>query len=57
VHVEVRLFGGLTERAGAARLHVDVPDDATVADLRTAVAATHPRLAPLLERTTVAVDL
>jgi DNA-binding GntR family transcriptional regulator/molybdopterin synthase catalytic subunit/molybdopterin converting factor small subunit len=57
VHVEVRLFGGLTERAGAARLHVDVPEDATVADLRTAVAATHPQLAPLLERTTVAVDL
>jgi MoaE-MoaD fusion protein len=57
VQVEVRLFGGLTERAGTSRVHVEVADDATVADLRTAVASAHPPLAPLLGSANVAVDL
>ncbi len=57
MRVEVRLFGGLTERAGAARVTVELSDDATVADLRAAVAAAHPSLAPMLERVNVAVDL
>lgn len=55
--IEVRLFGGLAERAGGARTRVDLPDDATVADLRPALAARHPALAPLLARVNVAVDL
>jgi MoaE-MoaD fusion protein len=33
VHVRVRLFAGLRERAGSGSLEVDVPDDATVADV------------------------
>src|ERR671923_1026502 len=31
--VSVRLFAGLRERAGAARVEVELPDEATVADL------------------------
>lgn len=57
MQVEVRLFGGLSERAGASRVRLEVADDATVADLRTAVATAHPPLAPLLDSTNVAVDL
>jgi MoaE-MoaD fusion protein len=57
MRVEVRLFGGLADRVGSPRIHVELDDDATVADLRTAVAAAHPAIAPLLARTNVAVDL
>lgn len=53
----VRLFGGLTERAGASRVDVELPDGATVADLRRAVADQHPRLADSLPSVKVAVDL
>jgi molybdopterin synthase catalytic subunit len=35
--VSVRLFAGLRERAGAARLDVELPDDATVGDLLAAM--------------------
>lgn len=55
--IEVRLFGGLAERAGGPRTRVELPEDATVADLRPALAARYPALAPLLERVNVAVDL
>ncbi len=57
--MRVRVFGGLTEHVGGHHLEVPVPDDgsASVADLRLAVAAAHPHLAPLLRRVTVAVDL
>ena len=33
MRVRIRLFAGLRERAGAGSLDVDVPDDATVADV------------------------
>src|ERR687894_588849 len=35
--VSVRLFAGLRERAGAARLDVELPDEATVGDLLAAM--------------------
>ena len=35
--VSVRLFAGLRERAGAAHVDVELPDDATVADLLAAL--------------------
>jgi MoaE-MoaD fusion protein len=57
VQVEVRMFGGLTERVGASRITLQLADDATVADLRAAVAAAHPSVAPLLGGVNVAVDL
>ena len=55
--IEVRVFGGLTERVGGPRTTLELDDDATVADLRAAVAAEHPAIAPLLPAVTVAVDL
>jgi molybdopterin synthase catalytic subunit len=55
--VEVRLFGGLAERAGGPRTRLTLPDDATVADLRPALAARHPSLEAMLGRVNVAVDL
>lgn len=57
VHLEVRLFGGLTELAGAKSLPVDVPEPATVAELRRAVATQHPVLAQVIASCKVAVDL
>ena len=55
--LDVRLFGGLAERVGAARVHVEVADGATVGDLRRHLASAHPPLADALPRTKVAVDL
>ncbi len=57
MQVQVRLFGGLTERARASRIEVDLDPDATVADLRAAIADQHPPLAPLLGGVKIAVDL
>ncbi len=54
---QVRLFGGLADRAGAPRVSVELDHAATVGELRDAVARQHPGLAPLLGRVTVAVDL
>lgn len=58
MELEVRLFGGLWERAGGQRrVTVALPDGATVADLRAQLAADHPAMADLLPRVNVAVDL
>jgi MoaE-MoaD fusion protein len=57
VRCEIRLLGGLTERAGAPRVEVEVPPGTTVARLREAVGEQHPSLAPLLGRVKVAMDL
>jgi MoaE-MoaD fusion protein len=38
VNVSVRLFAGLRERAGSNRIEVELPDDAVVRDLLTAMA-------------------
>jgi MoaE-MoaD fusion protein len=40
MRVSVRLFAGLRERAGTDRLEVELPDDARVADVLAAMAAT-----------------
>ena len=57
MQVEVRLFGGLTERTGGNRIEVALTEPATVTDLRLALAEQHPSLGPLLHRVKVAVDL
>lgn len=57
MQVEVRVFGGLTERVGGARVTLVLPAHATVADLRRAVATEHPAITPLLSSAVVAVDL
>jgi MoaE-MoaD fusion protein len=57
MRIEVRTFGGLAERVGLTSLPVELPDGATVADLRRQLAQAHPSLAELLPRVAVAVDL
>ncbi|HYH65695.1 MAG TPA: MoaD/ThiS family protein [Urbifossiella sp.] len=52
----VHLFAAARDLAGAAVLPIELPADATVADLRAALAARVPALAALLARSAVAVD-
>ena len=57
MRVDVRAFGGVADRVGLTVLPVELPDGATVAVLREALARAHPDVAPLLPRCAVAVDL
>jgi molybdopterin converting factor subunit 1 len=52
----VLLFARARDLAGADRVEMDLPVGATVAELRRALAARYPRLAPLLQRSAFAVD-
>jgi molybdopterin converting factor subunit 1 len=52
----VHLFAAARELAGTDALAVRLPDGATVAELRAAVAAAVPTLAGLLARSAVAVN-
>jgi molybdopterin converting factor subunit 1 len=54
--VTVLLFARARELAGADTLRLEVPDGATVADLRQTLAERYPRLGGLLERSALAVD-
>lgn len=53
--VDVLYFGGARDAVGAARETL-AEQPATVAELRRALAARHPRLAPVLARCRIAVD-
>ena len=53
----MRLFGPAREAVGADRLEVDVPAGATAGAALAALASAHPRLAGLLPRSRVAVNL
>jgi molybdopterin converting factor subunit 1 len=52
--IEILYFAGARDAAGTARETLAAPP-ATVADLRRALAASHPRLAPILARCRIAV--
>jgi molybdopterin converting factor subunit 1 len=54
--VRVRLFARARDLAGSDVLRVELPDGAAVAELRRRLAAEHPALAPLLERSAIAVE-
>ena len=54
--VHVRLFARARDLAATDTLHVELPDRATVADLRRQLAVVCPALAGLLERSALAVD-
>jgi molybdopterin converting factor subunit 1 len=54
--VKVRLFARAKDLAGTDLITVDVPEGATVADLRRRLAALHPALAGLLQRSALAVN-
>jgi molybdopterin converting factor small subunit len=54
--VNVRLFALAKERAGSAEVVVDLPEPATVADLKRALAERCASLAPLIPHLLIAVD-
>ena len=56
MRVEVLLFAAAREKAGAARIGLDLAEGATVADLWTRLGDEHPALAPVLARCRAAID-
>jgi molybdopterin converting factor subunit 1 len=54
--MNVRFFARARDLVGAASIPVEMPPGTTVADLRRRLAASVPALAPLLERSAVAVN-
>jgi molybdopterin converting factor subunit 1 len=54
--VHVRLFARARDLAGTDSLRIELPDKATVADVRRRLAADYPPLAGLLERSALAVE-
>ncbi|MDB5350231.1 MAG: molybdopterin converting factor, subunit 1 [Planctomycetota bacterium] len=56
MRIEVRLFAVARQRVGSPTLTIDLPELATVADLRHALAASAPSLADLLPKLMIAVD-
>lgn len=51
----VKLFARARDLAGSSLIELEVPDLATVADLRTALTSTYPALAPLAPILLIAV--
>jgi molybdopterin converting factor subunit 1 len=56
MNVRVRLFARARDLAGADTLTLDLPPGSTAAELRRRLADACPCLAPLLERSALAVD-
>jgi molybdopterin converting factor subunit 1 len=56
VLVNVRLFAVARQRAGRAEVALELPEPATVATLRRALAGACPELAPLMPNMKFAVD-
>jgi molybdopterin converting factor subunit 1 len=56
MRITVHLFARARDLAGTPTAVLDLPPPATVASLRRALAATYPRLAPLLEKSVLAVN-
>ena len=54
--VHVRLFALAKQRAGRSEVVVELPEPATVADLKRLLAETLPELAPLVSSLMIAVD-
>jgi len=56
VQIEVKLFALARELAGTGSISLELPDGATVAELRRQLAERYPALAPIVPRLLVAVD-
>lgn len=54
--IHLRLFARARDLVGLDSCDVELPDDATIADLRHRLAADYPRLVGLLERSALAVN-
>lgn len=55
MNVEVKLFASARERLGAEAIRVEV-DGNTVGDLRNALTAAYPELAPILQQSLFAIN-
>jgi molybdopterin converting factor subunit 1 len=55
VPVTVRLFALARQRVGRPQVVLDLPEPATVGDLKRVLAAEHPELAPLVPNLLIAV--
>lgn len=55
--LNILLFAGLRDLAGSSTVAVELPTNATVAELRQQLAAVHPQLAVLLARSRVAMNM
>ena len=56
MNVVVLLFAQARQIAAADKIEVELADDATVADLKQAIAQEYPDLAGLLSRSNIAID-
>jgi molybdopterin converting factor subunit 1 len=56
IQVTIRLFASLKDKAGRPQIEVSLPEAATVQQLRAAIAADYPQLAPALPTALVAVN-
>ena len=54
--IQIRLFASLKDKAGQPTITLALPDTATVADLKAAITAVYPQLAPALPTALVAVN-
>jgi molybdopterin converting factor subunit 1 len=54
--VSVKLFAAARQLTGAGEIALELPAETTVAELRGALAAKHPALAPLLRHALFAID-
>jgi molybdopterin converting factor subunit 1 len=54
--VNVKLFAGARELAGCSEIDVELPSDADVGQLRRALTASAPQLAPLAQRSMISVN-
>lgn len=54
--IEIRLYASLKDRAGSGRIHVELPQPATVATLRAAIITSYPMLASGLRGAIIAVN-
>ena len=55
--LNVQIFATLAHKMGQSQLEIQLQEGATVGDLTQAIGAQHPAIAPLLERSAVAVNL
>jgi molybdopterin synthase catalytic subunit len=56
VRIEVKLFAGARHGAGRSAVTVELPASATIADLKRAIAAECPEIAPLVASSRIALD-
>ena len=56
MRVEVKLFAGARQAHGSDTLVIELPEAATIADLRASIERDHPHLTPVLRRAHFALN-